>query len=766
MRRFFKVAGSLKITVVLLLVMLVVLSVGTIVESMHGREAAAKVYGSPAFYALLAAFALNLFASIVDKWPWGRFRIGFLMTHLSMLVILIGALTTLFFKVEGRLALWEGQSSDTIMTGGGGQKSASVDLGFSLRLDSFEIDVYPGTQRPAMFRSRVTVIDPSTGAESRHIIEMNRELSSGGFTFFQSSYQVEGGRRMSILSVSRDPGQNIVFLGYTLLVLGMLVVLATRLRQRRNAQPKPSMGSGSLPTMALVVLALCVGSSGAEAQDAAAVDTLRHLPVQHDGRVMPLDTLARESVWKVTGKRSWVRQDPVKTVMGWVLEPSRASGASMVRIGSKTLASEIGLPGRRFASFNDLLMTPHFRTLIDDARRKAARELRLSSVEEDALELEGRLGVLHSFLTNQAILAIPVDDDPAARWAAPDKLSSAADFIALGEQLASNPAAVYPSAQTIRREVSYNRIRPTRLAWLLLLPASVCAYLSWRRNERWSELSTAVGLFAGFAVMTWGIGMRWFAAGRIPASNMYESMLFLAWGVGLFAAFATIWPRNRLVIFNAAAMSTLVMVLTDVLPMDSFIHPMPPVLSGTPWLAIHVPIIMVSYALLALSAFVAHMRVGLEIFKPDLREHAETLDEAHYWYVHIGSILLLVGILTGSIWAASSWGRYWGWDPKEVWSLVAFLAYMAILHARIDRWLGAFGVAAASILAFGTILMTYLGVNYVLAAGLHSYGFGGSKIAMWLVIGGIVETVFVSVGFFAYRRNARQAELVALDNPS
>ena len=311
----------------------------------------------------------------------------------------------------------------------------------------------------------------------------------------------------------------------------------------------------------------------------------------------------------------------------------------------------------------------------------------------------------------------------------------------------------------MKREVLYNELRPTRLSWVLLVPAAVLAFFWWRRSERWMGVATSAGLVAGFIVMTWGIALRWQAAGRIPASNMYESMLFLAWGVGLFAVLAVFLVKNRLAVFNAAAMSALVILLTDVLPMDAFIHPMPPVLSGTPWLAIHVPIIMVSYALLALAAFVAHMRLGVEIFSSGLRENAALLDEVHYWYVQLGSILLIVGILTGSIWAASSWGRYWGWDPKEVWSLIAFLAYMAILHGRIDRWLGAVGVAAASVMAFGTILMTYLGVNYVLSAGLHSYGFGGSKIATWLVIGGVVEIVYVTIGLLAYKRNQKRASV-------
>ena len=172
------------------------------------------------------------------------------------------------------------------------------------------------------------------------------------------------------------------------------------------------------------------------------------------------------------------------------------------------------------------------------------------------------------------------------------------------------------------------------------------------------------------------------------------------------------------------------MALTDLLPIDRFVHPMPPVLSGTYWLAIHVPIIMVGYAVLALGMVVAHMQIGVAGLRSPAAERRPPMADLQYWYIHVGSILLVAGILTGSMWAASSWGRYWGWDPKEVWSLVAFLAYMAILHARAERLIGDFGVAAWSIAAFQTILMTYLGVNFVLASGLHSYGFGDSSVVL------------------------------------
>jgi len=295
------------------------------------------------------------------------------------------------------------------------------------------------------------------------------------------------------------------------------------------------------------------------------------------------------------------------------------------------------------------------------------------------------------------------------------------------------------------------------MAWVVLCAALVLSLLGWNGRNRLIDTLALVGLVAGFAVMTWGIVMRWEVAGRFPASNMFESLLFLAWGVGLFAVVAFAFMRNRLVVLNANAMAALTMALADLLPIDGFIHPVPPVLSGTIWLAIHVPIIMVSYSVFALGVVIAHMQIGFTIFAPHRSDLQDKMYDLLYWYMMVGRILLIAGILTGSVWAASSWGRYWGWDPKEVWSLVAFLAYMAILHGKVEKLIGRFGVAAVSILAFQTILMTYLGVNFVLAAGLHSYGFGDSPVVLWMLVVAALEVAFLAWGWFAHTRRGLTA---------
>ena len=242
----------------------------------------------------------------------------------------------------------------------------------------------------------------------------------------------------------------------------------------------------------------------------------------------------------------------------------------------------------------------------------------------------------------------------------------------------------------------------------------------------------------------------------------------------------------------------------------------PRFLLDTIWMSIHVPIIMVSYAVLAVAVLIAHGQLLAMAAAPRRRDVAIAIDTLHYWYVLVGSLLLLAGIVTGSMWAASSWGRYWGWDPKEVWSLVAFLGYLAILHVNADHertapWAyavaalfgialfglvapmlgpltpvnilalgstavaavvfvvarGPFATAMKSILAFWLIIMTYVGVNYVLGTGLHSYAFGTGAVVWWMFLIGGVDLALVALCALIYlaRREPLPARMEAQPLP-
>lgn len=768
MRKLFATLASLQLAVILLILSLIALAAATIVESAAGSEVAGRtIYYALWFQLLMGLFVANLIASIAQLYPWGRRRIGFLLTHGSLVLIVVGSAITYFAKTEGQLALWEGESAagfEQVLGIGPNPETKPHELPFTIQLEDFQIDTYPGTMRPAMFRSKVLVSDPASGEKFRYDIEMNHELSHRGWRLFQSSYEQRDGRELTVLTVSRDPGQPVVFIGFVLLIGGMCTVLATRIAQARAAARVPvgkvsaPQGLGGLRSrapVAILIAAIGLGGAAGVASASDTIESLRRLPVQHDGRVMPLDTLAREGVWNITGRQVWKGHDPVELVLDWTFDSQAWMDQPLVKLGSAELAEAAGWPKNvTQASFRQLVQNQGVMKLVRQAREEQEHDRPLQGVLKAASKLEGRLIWMQRFLQGEIIRPVPPNGDVNAEWSTSEPSRGKDGLVALagGPRLDG-----WSSAQAIDREIRYNAVRPTRLAGVILTLALIVSILSFRFTRRWLDLIALAGLVLGFAVMSWGIATRWAIAGRIPASNMFESLLFLGWGVGLFALIAFVALRNRIVVVNALAMSTLTMLLTDLLPIDGFVHPMPPVLSGTPWLAIHVPIIMTSYAVLALGVVFAHMQVGFTIFAPGKSELIAKMSELLYWYTQVGSILLITGIITGSIWASSSWGRYWGWDPKEVWSLVAFLAYIAILHARWEQMIGRFAIAAWSILAFQTILMTYLGVNFVLSAGLHSYGFGSSSVVNWMVAVAAAELLFLGWGWRASQRRVAMA---------
>ena len=749
MKKLFAFLASLKLAVILLVLLLIGLSVGTIVETRTSAEAAGRlVYYSWWFLGLQGLFAINLALSLADLFPWATKRIGFVVVHASLILIFVGATVTYFFKVEGQLGLWEGESGSVIEHHApDGTPLASHSLPFSVQLDDFVLETYPGTMRPSGFVSYVRITDRESGRTFPAKIWMNHELHYRGYALFQSSYQQSEGREATVLSVAKDPGQNIVFAGYITLILGMVIVLGIRMAQAREVTARLA-NVEAMASKGLLALVLLAGAAAAQAAPPTA-GQMRRLPVQHDGRTMPFDTLARETVWTVTGSHAWQGQDPVITVSSWAFAPDASAEAPVVKVGSQDLAKALDLPASiTHTSFVQLARNPKLGPLLQQVHQAEAERRPLQGVLQEAEKLERRMVAMQNVGMLQAIRPLPAPGDAKAPWGVPEGFG----LETVSQLMSGQRLSGWPSAARIDQEIFYNELNPVRWSWIILLASLAISITAWVRKSKVLDGVAFATLVAGFGMMTWDIWLRWNVGERIPAANMYESMLFLAWGVGLFAVIAYAVLRNRVVVLNAAVMAALTMALMDLLPIDRFIHPIAPVLAGTPWLAIHVPIIMLGYSILALGLVVAHMQIATTIFVPGKVELADRMYDLLYWYMFVGSIFLIAGIITGSMWAASSWGRYWGWDPKEVWSLVAFLAYMAILHAKLDRMIGKFGVAIISIAAFQTILMTYLGVNFVLSTGMHSYGMGDSPVLMWMIIVALVEAVFLGLGLVAYRK--------------
>lgn len=755
-----------------------------------------------------------------------------------------------------------------------------LSLGFELKLNKFHLGTYPGSHQPRTFESHVTLVSPY-GAEENRIISMNHPAKFGGYSLFQSSYeQRRSGPNVSVLSVSWDPGLYIVFAGYVTLVAGMLYVLGTRMRARRSAserdnepaenpsqavspelQPAPGTAppdpmSPSPPaacpsavrrTLSIGLVALlawhtapAIATPGTSLPNTIDLNVVRGIAVQHDGRWMPLDTLARDMVKSVTGTRTYRDQDPVNWLLAWTFDAHSWMHEPLIPIGSAELRRELRLPAERTEfSYAELLQ---HQPLLDQIEHLSHRGRgKMNPLESKVSDINGRLIQLQEVFGNQVIKPVPdatsamaawrpipfnLDSDDSASaleraWTdlggaflADDGPAFSAAAQAVSAELAGLPSAHTPSPARLATELRYNRLEPYTLAWKLMIGGAALSALALAVQRRWFDAIAVVVMLAGFGVLTYGLAMRWQIAGRIPAANMFESLLFLSWGAGAFAIVAMLFLKDRSVPLTASAIGALALFLADVTGLDSFVRPIPPVLLDTVWMSLHVPVIMVSYAVLAVAALIAHVQMFSMAVVPHRRQFLQRIDGMHYWYLHVGVILLGVGIVTGSMWAAFSWGRYWGWDPKEVWSLIAFVAYLVIMHVRVDReripfWTyalaaalgaalfaivvpkfvpltswpgpgelatllilaaaavvgvlfvtvrGQFASAFKSIVAFWAVIMTYLGVNYVLGIGLHSYGFGTGAVVHHLLLVGSIDLLLIGLLTSIYLFRTRESD--------
>ncbi len=314
----------------------------------------------------------------------------------------------------------------------------------------------------------------------------------------------------------------------------------------------------------------------------------------------------------------------------------------------------------------------------------------------------------------------------------------------------------YPAPRPIALEVAYNQCAPFRIAWVLMLIATIACLL--RAGSGWKSFD-ALGVLAyvgGLTAMLAGFALRVVIAGRPPVSNMYESVVYVGAGVALLGLIFERLYRGKYFLSAAATISTLILILADNSPLvlDPAVRPLEPVLRSNFWLVTHVLTITLSYAALALALGLGNIALAYGLFRSPNHDAVAALGCFTYKVLQLGVLLLAAGIILGGVWADYSWGRFWGWDPKEVWALVALLAYLAVLHARFAGWVGERGLAALSVTCFALVVMAWYGVNFVLGAGLHSYGFGGGG-AGWVYSAVVLQLVYVGTAVCA--RSGQQA---------
>jgi cytochrome c-type biogenesis protein CcsB len=510
--------------------------------------------------------------------------------------------------------------------------------------------------------------------------------------------------------------------------------------------------------------------------------TIALIPIQEGGRVKPFDTFARESVRFITGHEKFEGKGSIDVVFDWLTHPVPWNEKNFILIENLDLKSLLSVDkDKKFVAPQFLLKNDGFIAYAKTNYAKQQKKIILNAMEKESLAVFGRLEKFEDIESGRLLTLIPIPDEKTAKWISledlqdsyrknakgmPDAIKevlisfagalkaydahNADDFLTESQNLSQilGQLGGKESIDTgkLALEVQFNVIKPFQWAWIIQLTAFVLMGLSLLFN---SSLLYAPGFgmfIGGILFSAYGFTMRCLIAGRPPVSNMYESLIWVTFGMTVFALIFELIYKNRQFAISGAALAVIGFVLADNVPtiLDSSIQPIEPVLRSNFWLTIHVLTITLSYAAFLLSLGIGHFCLWTLWKHPHDKERLQKQIKLLYRVVQVGIVLLASGTILGGVWASYSWGRFWGWDPKETWALIALLGYVAILHGRLAGWLKEAGFIIGVVLAFLGVLMAWYGVNFILGAGLHSYGF--SKGGLPYVIGFVViELIIVTV---------------------
>jgi len=507
--------------------------------------------------------------------------------------------------------------------------------------------------------------------------------------------------------------------------------------------------------------------------------SLESLVIQEGGRKKPYLVFTEETLRSLSGKTALnldgQKQDAMTLITGlWMSPDDSWKAKQLILVSNLPLRKHLGLDSaQKLYSWNELTSNEALAKEITAAAETRRRDPRakLIGLQKEASDVGMRMGFFESLLKGddfRIIMPLSGSDwvissqiDPTegkeiiesvnsmrSAWTQhdPNRFDQAAtSLLGLQKQVGG-----LPSDWKISLEVVYQKAHPFRWSWILYAAAGIVLLLSRNSWERLGYHLAWVLAGSGFLLQAAGLLSRVLIAGRPPVTNMYESVIWVAFGTILFALiFETIY-RARSFLLGAVPVAVASLILADSQPviLDHSIHPLTPVLRDNFWLSTHVLSITLSYAAFALSLGVAHVALAQVIAG---RKPTAILYTYLYKTLQVGVLLLATGTILGGVWANYSWGRFWDWDPKETWALTALLGYLFLLHGRISGLWGGFGLAVGSVIAFMSVLMAWYGVNFVLGAGLHSYGFGtGGFPLVATFVGG--ELLFVAIAFLRKQR--------------
>lgn len=527
-------------------------------------------------------------------------------------------------------------------------------------------------------------------------------------------------------------------------------------------------------------------------------DGMAQIAIQNHGRMKPLDTYARETAQFITGHVVWNGFSPVELLFSWLTGyDTQWENERFIKVGYKPLKQQLGLDTERsYFAPSELRNLSGMRTIIQGAVKKQQSKEKLNDLEKKAVEVQNQLGLLEAVVRGDDLTLLPNPRGTTESWFPlsalgggghdqlpyiagrlipfQQALKSVLDSYQKGDSAGWNEKVAefsktvtalsngnYPGSSELKREILYNGLRPFRWAWVLYTLAFISLLsliVTQKPVFRWASIVT---LASAYGLHVFGFALRCLIAGRPPVTNMYESIIWVTFGCVTFSLLVWAVYKNVIIPTAATVFAIVGLVLADNLPavLDPAINPLEPVLRSNYWLTIHVLTITLSYAAFALSLCLGNVVMGNYLFRPSETAKIQQLTLYMYRAVQIGVVLLATGTILGGVWADYSWGRFWGWDPKEVWALIALLLYIAVLHGRFAGWLKGFGFTAATVMCFLGVLMAWYGVNFVLGVGLHSYGFGSGGMSY------VLAYIAAQLGFIAaaYVKYYRVKQISPLD---
>ena len=661
-----------------------------------------------------------------------------------------------------------------------------ITLPFRIKLLDFQLDRYPGSMSPASYASEVELIDDEQGIKMPYRIFMNNILEHRGYRFFQSSYDRD--EKGTVLSVNNDPGTLPSYIGYFLLGLGMFWSLFSRNNRfsKLSAKAKKAAKDKSLSLLLALFALFSVTPTYASNEnptiqailsiDKAHADKFGSLIIQDAaGRMKPMDTLSTEILAKIhrsaTLKVGKISLTPNQVVLGMMAKPDAYREIKMIRTKDEKINRIIGARAdSKYASFAQFfedaanLRGYKIANEVDAAVRKQPKERDL--FDKAILKVDERVNISYSVYAGTLMKIWPKPNDIANKWyptiealqtfipenservraiafewfSALDKSTKTGDWTAANAALDKMieyqkfyGSSVMPSEGRISAEMFYNkanifeRIFPIYfLLGFVLLILSFTKILKPKFNMG-ATSKIALGLLTIlFIAHTAGLALRWYISGHAPWSNGYESMIYISWAT-VFSGFI-FSKQSPMTMASTAILTGLILMVAHLNWMDPQVTNLVPVLNSY-WLSIHVAVITASYGFLGLGALLGFITILLFILKNEKNNKQISLSIKEFNAINemslmIGLALLTLGNFLGGVWANESWGRYWGWDPKETWALVTILVYAVVVHLRFIKSLYSdFNFAVISLMSFTSVLMTYFGVNYYLA-GMHSYAKG------------------------------------------